>query len=406
MGPVLRRRERTRLVQGLGRCTRDATDFAVIFLMGQSLVDSATSSALKGMLPGEIQRELTWGIDQGEMAKDDEHAIAKMALGLLNDDAYRKRANTSLSELDIPAIGNDSFSDAAQGAAEAKFTSAMWSEDYTEAFHIAKRAIDGCSGDELAGYRAWWLYLASRAASLKEDADAEIECLQLARKIGINPGYLDKLLRARNAIIASRGDDANDTEAEAIWMFIETRGWKGPGFATKLNTMKAQLAASENSTQFHMGLEELGQLVGAETMRPTIEGAPDVVWIFPEAVFTFEAKASKTLSKKYVLQAKGHADWVKHERTDLREHDYTSLIVSPEGTVDGAAKAHVAGLNHLRIDRVQSFAARVCDAITELRVEFSGKDYGAVLQPFKTKVRIVKLDRKHVNKLLSTPLGS
>ena len=43
MGPVVRRKERTRLIQAMGRCTRSATDFAIVLWLGQSLVDIATS---------------------------------------------------------------------------------------------------------------------------------------------------------------------------------------------------------------------------------------------------------------------------------------------------------------------------------------------------------------------------
>src|SRR6185295_11935241 len=35
LGPILRRRERTRLIQGMGRCTRSATDFAIVIWLGQ-----------------------------------------------------------------------------------------------------------------------------------------------------------------------------------------------------------------------------------------------------------------------------------------------------------------------------------------------------------------------------------
>jgi hypothetical protein len=45
MGPVMRRKERTRLIQGMGRCTRSATDFAVVLWLGQSLVDIASSKS-------------------------------------------------------------------------------------------------------------------------------------------------------------------------------------------------------------------------------------------------------------------------------------------------------------------------------------------------------------------------
>ena len=69
LGPVLRRRERTRLIQGMGRCTRDATDFAVIILLGQTLVNNITTPSIVEHYPGEIQREINWGIDQTEVAR-------------------------------------------------------------------------------------------------------------------------------------------------------------------------------------------------------------------------------------------------------------------------------------------------------------------------------------------------
>ncbi len=78
LGPLLRRRERTRLIQGMGRCTRDATDFAVIILLGQSLLNSITNPDVVQGLPGEIQRELQWGIAQGAEAKDDVETLSEM----------------------------------------------------------------------------------------------------------------------------------------------------------------------------------------------------------------------------------------------------------------------------------------------------------------------------------------
>lgn len=404
MGPVLRRRERTRLVQGLGRCTRDATDYAVIFLMGQSLVDSITSTALKGVLPGEIQREIAWGLDQGEAAKDDEHAISSMALGLLNDDDYRKAANTSISELDVPNAASDAHSDLVQGLAEARFTKAMWSDDYTQAYRVAREAADECSGQELAGYRAWWFYLASCAAALMNDDEAEVASLHLARKIGINSGYLDHLLRAKNALVESNTDSGEDAHCQAIWTHIEARGWRGPAFASNVKSMKAHLLATENCTLFHMGMEELGKLVGAETMRPTDEGAPDVVWIFPDSVFTFEAKASKSLSKKYIQQAKGHPDWVRDARPELRDHRYVPLVVSPEASADAAGKPHASGLCHLRFVDAQRLGENASNALSELRIHYSGKEYAAVLQPFKAQIRIMKLGLVDIYEWLSAPL--
>ncbi len=48
----------------MGRCTRSATDFAVVLWLGQSLVDIASSKSALREMPAELQRELKWGIDQ------------------------------------------------------------------------------------------------------------------------------------------------------------------------------------------------------------------------------------------------------------------------------------------------------------------------------------------------------
>ena len=68
LGPILRRRERTRLIQGMGRCTRSATDFAVIVWLGQSLVNAATSDAVLLGMPPELASEIVWGVKQSTSA--------------------------------------------------------------------------------------------------------------------------------------------------------------------------------------------------------------------------------------------------------------------------------------------------------------------------------------------------
>lgn len=153
LGPLLRRRERTRLIQGMGRCTRDATDFAVIILLGQSLLDSITPPAFSKTLPGEIQRELEWGLEQGEVAREDSDALMQMVVGLLTDEEYRKNANESIAELDIPDQISDELGDEDSGKAEVLYLRAMWSYDYLGAYQIARRIADDINKPELAGYR-------------------------------------------------------------------------------------------------------------------------------------------------------------------------------------------------------------------------------------------------------------
>jgi integrase len=92
MGPVLRKRERTRLIQGMGRCTRNATDFAIIVWLGQSLVNAATSSALMKGFPSELAAETSWEVEQSELAAKTPDQLITMMLALIKSLGWRRRS--------------------------------------------------------------------------------------------------------------------------------------------------------------------------------------------------------------------------------------------------------------------------------------------------------------------------
>ena len=81
----------------------------------------------------------------------------------------------------------------------------------------------------------------------------------------------------------------------------------------------------------------------AVIIRSTAEGAPDIVWIFHQRCYTFEAKAGNRLSKKYVLQSKGHVDWIMTQRREIEEAFIQPLVVSTGNDLDDTAKSHVRG---------------------------------------------------------------
>jgi hypothetical protein len=405
LGPLLRRRERTRLIQGMGRCTRDATDYAVIFLLGQSIIDSVTAPTLLRALPSEIQREIRWGLEQTATAREHPDQLVSMIVGLLTDPNYRKDANESVDELELPAEAADSFSAQESGRQEVEYSAALWDGNLSRAYEVARDAADKANAPELAGYRAWWLYLGSLAALSRGDGPAEIDCLSRARATGINGGYLDRLLQVRSHRAARDAAAIESIEAERIWNRIDQWGWQGVKFGKALDEMLSCLAATKEATKFHIGLELLGQALGAETTRPTADGAPDVVWLFQDRCFTFEAKAGSILSKKYVLQAKAHPDWVRAMRPELRDAKIQPLVVSPDAKLDEIAGPFAGGLNHVAPKALAEFALRVADALRSIRAQFAGKDFAASLGEMKVAVRTNGLDASSVDRLLSEALS-
>lgn len=407
MGPLLRRRERTRLIQGMGRCTRDATDFAVVLMLGQSLLNALTTPALVQGFPEEIQRELKWGMEQSDVAKEHRHQLTDMITGLLTDPEYRRQANESLEDITIDRREerDDPYG---QGAvAEVNYLRSLWESDFTQALRTAREQADRTNHPELSGYRAWWWYLASVAAFHLDDTASEIDCLKRARATRINSGFMDHLLRARNRSVQADLSDIDDIRAESIWNILEKWGWQGPRFSGKLDEMIDGLSKPEEPTQFNIGLERLGECFGAKVFRRTEDGVPDVVWVFHDCCYAIENKSDKkadgALSKRDVQQAKGHSDWVLANIAEAKNIPIKPVVVA-NVYPDAIAEPFIGGLFHVLIEDMVKEGRRVASEFPALRAQFAGKEYGSVQGDFRTAVKNANLDRGTVEVLFSKPL--
>ena len=373
LGPVLRRRERTRLIQGMGRCTRSATDFAVIVWLGQSLVNTATSEAVLGGLPPELAAEIRWGVGQSVSAtKNRGNELVDMIVGLLEDAEYRQGANADIVSVQVPEAEEEPAQYEQFGIDEVRFAKAMWDADYQGGLSLARSIADKISAPELSGYRAWWWHLTSIAASLAGELNAERDALRRGLKCGVNAGWFNRLLRDRGEAPTPLTGTGVVPNAEGLWDLFVNWGWAGPKFQQNISRMLEQLN-DEYHISYHEGLETLGKCFGAQTTRVTEPGAPDVVWSFPTDVhFVFEAKTEKeqegTLSKRDLLQAKGHTDWVRAKICEGRASSTVEpIIVSPDTAVHPVGLPFTAGLYHLKQKEIRERAEEV--ARTYLKIE-------------------------------------
>lgn len=402
LGPALRWREATRLVQGMGRCTRNATDFAIILLLGQSLVDAATNPSLLKLLPPTLRSEIEWGKNQLKELKLTPDTFAEMMLGLINESEYRNEADQSITEeaqqeTAIPVSGGLSIA-----AFEVSYSKAIWSSDYSHAHKLASQIVDKLSGNEWAGYRAWWLYLASVAARHSENEAAELDALERAKATGINSGWLDHLLRTRQK--SQRRSTANQEEVssvivERIWTALEELGWSGKRFMDYCNRMINDIANVENHKLFHQGLVSLGSLLGAVPSAPDQQGDPDVIWRFGDSVWVcFEAKSGKLefgqgLSKKDVLQAKGHVNWILFfEAQGKRNVQVIATVIAPTSKVDRAAMPHKESLFLVGTVEILEFAKRAHKALLELRTKYAVQEFSSARASFVRDLSRLEID--------------
>jgi hypothetical protein len=409
MGPVLRKRERTRLIQGMGRCTRNATDFAIILWLGQSLVNAATSSALLGGFPSELAAEIRWGVQQSELAAKHPKDLSSMILGLISDSAYRKAADADITSIQAKSSSSSPKDYEEIGVDEVRYGQAMWDQNFAVALEIARSIADRITSPELSGYRAWWWYLTAVAASLMGDRNVEQDALRRGSRCGINSGWLNQLLHERKTppLDKTEGIEPN---AETLWDVLTAWGWAGPRFEVTLTQMLTQLN-NPYHVAYHEGLETLGKCFGANTTRITEMGAPDVVWSFVEdSHVTFEAKTEKSpdgkLSKKDVQNAKGHPDWARAKVCRSPATAIVSaIVVAPSPELSQIALPFAGDLLYVSPEQIMRLATQIGDSVRKLRIKFSGRDFAEVALEFSAEMRNAGLDLAGLRKaLLSTPL--
>jgi hypothetical protein len=409
MGPVLRKRERTRLIQGMGRCTRNATDFAVIVWLGQSLVNSATSSTLLQGLPSELAAEIRWGVQQSELAAKQPKDLSSMMLGLIADSEYRKAADTDIASIQAKQSAPALKDYEEIGADEVRYAQGMWEQNLAVALETARGIADRITSPELSGYRAWWWYLAAVAASLMRDAKVEQDALRRGSRCGINSGWLNQLLHDRKAATPDKTEGI-EPNAETLWDVLTTWGWAGPRFEEKLALMLSELNNPYHVT-YHEGLETLGKCFGATTTRLTEMGAPDVVWSFADDFhLTFEAKTEKSadgkLSKKDVQNAKGHLDWARANLCrDAATAKLAAIVVAPSPELSQIALPFAGDLLYVSPEQIVKLATLTAESVRKLRIKFSGREFPEAALEFSAEMRNTGLDLVGLKKaLLSTPL--
>lgn len=390
--PLFRRRERTRLIQGMGRCTRNATDFSLIFLMGQGLADAVTSNAFINEFPAELGKEITWGLQQSELATKKPADFIEMVRGLALDEEYRKAADDLISLIQVQTTPSQLNEYDKSAFEEVLFSKQMWEGAYEDALQTARTVADRVGGPEMSGYRAWWWYLVSVAAERVNNTNVVIDALTRAIATGINISWLHRVLRKVNANPAPLA--TQDPRSEELWNAISEWGWTGPTFLQRMQEMQSWLASNAH-VDSHRSLEILGRCFGLRTLRPTTPGAVDVAWLDLNRGLALEAKTEKkpdgTLSKKDLQEAKGHPEWLRHFEKLAPSFEIAVSIVSPTSALDNAAKPFAADLYIASPEAITALAELAIKAVSELRITFMGKEYTEARASFEQVMQVKNL---------------
>jgi hypothetical protein len=131
------------------------------------------------------------------------------------------------------------------------------------------------------------------------------------------------------------------------------------------------------------------------------------VWSFAnDAHIAFEAKTEKkpdpVLSKKDLQQTKGHRDWVCERLCDGRTTAVIETVaVSEDSKVHQIGLPFTAGVFHVTPNSLAALADRVVEVLRNVRIKFSGREFGAAASDLSVVLQTNGLDVTSILKALT-----
>ncbi|OLL70450.1 hypothetical protein Ae168Ps1_6197c [Pseudonocardia sp. Ae168_Ps1] len=367
-GRVLRERQRTRVVQGAGRCTRGLSDYSVVVVLGDDLTRFLALPDVHDALRPDLQAEVDFGRLNSEEASTAELG-EYIASFLAQDMAWREQAEPALLEARHAASvadppENAELADAARH--EVAATTALWSGDWASASRRALDAAAALRSPQLAGYRAFWTYLAAMwLEQLAEDTDddalrsSSLDLLRRAYAAARNTSWLREAhpLPSREPVL-----DELDEAAVTAAAQNGPRSTSGAAWATQHTELIAALEQTE-ARRFERGLTILGALLGAESSKPTGDGRTDSAWIWPQRWWlALEAKSEQKqdtlISQTTVRQVNDQLKTIALDRGEPTPENSAVLIVSPRPLADITAAATAEPFVHITTPEIVTQLAR------------------------------------------------
>ncbi|CDM79516.1 DEAD/DEAH box helicase family protein (plasmid) [Mycobacterium marinum] len=425
-GAVLQERIRARIIQGSGRATRNAKDYATVVVIGDNLTNFVIRPDVLGALRQELQAEIEFGRTQslGQTIDDIDENIGwfrDQTDEWLDAEAEITADRDDRERTDPPATAEL----AAAAPAEVAAMDAWWDGDLEKALEHAQTVIGALAKcREAQRYAALWLYLAACWTRILADQQGDTTgtlgraaqaFISQARTAGRGTTWLSYLVGSAAAITGADGyDDLDRLAAQTIAKRIAT--WKDT-YEKGLTAAKAGLAQTQWK-KYEVGLTTLGWFAGATDVYNSggEQAAPDSIWIFPDKLWVaWEAKSeadpNSSVSAKYAREASSHLRFIAKKRQEQPPVGSFTAFPTPQSEVSHAARAvceddvylvpaHAAAELLAALERAWTKARTLSSAVDEASV-LSALKAAACLpsqwMPQLTRQRLNKVGADDVN---------
>lgn len=354
---VLQERIRARIVQGAGRATRNAEDFAGVVMLGDDLSSFCTRTDVLNAMRPEVNAEVSFGlensldIDSAEMAVNFQSFLAQ---GEDWADVEEELADRRSEVTRAYPPGTQELSAAAPHEVAAYH--ALWQGEIDRSLNHVRSVIDRLTGGRgPQRYAALWNYLAACWALLHSSRGGE-ETLKesskayflAARSSGRGTMWLSHMAApSESNLFQTRADNEVDPlDAEAARRIVSClpKIGRASSFDDEVSRMRAQLLATE-AAPYEEALVFLGSLLGATSSGNNgATAAPDASWVFDSLSWIgWEAKSNADeageLGAGDVRQAGSHLRYIRTERGEAIPSQSLTFLMTPQARVHPSARA-------------------------------------------------------------------
>ncbi|TBA94440.1 DEAD/DEAH box helicase [Rhizobium ruizarguesonis] len=380
---LLADRIRTRFVQAVGRCTRSATDYSAVILLGEDLQTYVSKRETRVALHPELQAEITFGLEQSGPTQD---MIENLKLFYARGPEWRaadneiRRLRGESIQVELPMLEQlrqASFY-------EVGYQYALWDGDHQGALEKARQVLTVLQDAELKGYRAFWNYLAGDSAS-------RLAREGISGQDGIARDYYSASSKATTGIhwlrqIAGlRPDEVSQAKPgataavliERLELRLDELGTRHDEKFAKVERGIIEGLGKDEASAFENAQKELGGLLGFSAGKIETAGSPDPWWLADDdfaIVFEDYTEALKTslLSVNKARQVASHPVWLRSHLGLAESTHIVPVLVSGIGGADRDAAIHLQEVAFWPVDQFRNWALNALAVVRRLRTTFPG----------------------------------
>lgn len=386
-------RIRTRIIQAVGRCSRNPGDYSIVCVIGDTVQNDLTKQEKIRQFAPELRAEIQFGL---ENSKDYSMVgeVTEQAGEFLDRDEEWQKAETYIVDLrngywDEESKVEKQINDKLQQSSilELRFQYSLWKKDYKMAFDLACSIVGTLDAPVLGGYKCFWNYMAGcMAYYLFQNGKFEyrapgVQYLSDALKGNISIRWLSGLSEK----LFSLGNE-NSEEDDFFFDCIErientfTLMPTIQRLEKKIREILDDLSSSDGKA-FERGHQEFGKMLGYISENPESSGAPDPYWIVNENHVIVsedkiyeEKKKIKNIPISDVSEAGRHRAWIiEHEKRISGSADIYTVIITNSTGIDEDARIYADHIYYVHREEYVNWAVKALTVVRSVWNSFVDK---------------------------------